>query len=56
MNFSNINKAEAKSNSVVQIDKENSFVFVFVRVEEGERTFIYVYTENGIYITKIEEL
>lgn len=57
INFASINRAEAKTNNVVlQIDKENSCFFVFVRVQEGQRRFIYVYTETGIYITKIEEL
>ncbi len=56
INFSGLNNAQASSKSVVQTNQGNKCLFIFVRVQEGSRFFIYVYTEGGTYIMKYEDL
>lgn len=45
--------ANTKSSAVLNSKKLDIIV---VRTQEGERTYINIYTDNGIFITKFEEL
>ncbi len=55
--FSSVENAEAKATTNVTIISESqNFGLQFVRVVENNVRYIYIYTEGGIYITKIEEL
>ncbi len=46
-------KAGTKSNVSVSSEK---FDLVVVRTVEGDKTYINIYTDNGIFVTKFEEL
>ena len=55
--FSSVKNAEATTSSEVTISSaEQTWWLNFVRVVEDGKRFIYIYTEGGIYITKVEEL
>jgi hypothetical protein len=54
----NIENAKAASNKMVvssSIEKKDWLVFTRV-VEQNGESFIYVFTEGGVFITKYEEL
>ncbi len=54
--FFNVNDSNANINSTSQLSSvSSSDFFIFVRVQEGARSFIYVYTDGGVYLTKYEE-
>lgn len=54
--FSSVQNAEASVSSEVSISANQNWWFNIVRVVENGKNFLYIYTEGGIYITKVEEL
>ena len=56
VNLTGTNNAQANTNKTATVSNENSCLLVFVRVQEGARVFIHVYTSGGTYIMKYEEL
>jgi len=54
--FSSAQNSEAKTSTVTISSETQNFGLQFIRVVENNVRFIYIYTEGGIYITKIEEL
>lgn len=50
----NSSSAEAKTANVT-LESQSDWL-IFVRVVEPAGSFIYVYTEGGVFITKYEEL
>ncbi|MBK9334208.1 MAG: hypothetical protein IPM96_17815 [Ignavibacteria bacterium] len=54
--FSSVQTTEAKSSAVTISSETQTFGLQFVRVVENNVRYIYIYTDGGIYITKIEEL
>ena len=56
LNIVGVTKSEASVKSSVQISSVSSDFIIFIRVQEGNRRYVYIYTEGGIYISKFEEL
>lgn len=54
--FSSVQNAEASVSTEVSISANQNCWFNIVRVVENGKNYIYIYTEGGIYITKVEEL
>ncbi|MDQ3019740.1 MAG: hypothetical protein M3R36_04100 [Bacteroidota bacterium] len=52
----NPGKSEAKSNSNITITSEKADFFIVIRVLEQNKYYIYVYTYDGIFVSKMEEL
>ncbi|MEO6694332.1 MAG: hypothetical protein ABIY50_09850 [Ignavibacteria bacterium] len=49
-------KSEANTNTSLEITSAKADLFVIVRVRENGKRFLYIYTLDNIFITKIEEL
>ncbi|HQY21958.1 MAG TPA: hypothetical protein PLD63_13530 [Ignavibacteria bacterium] len=55
--FSSVQNSEAKTSEVAVLNSETQdFGLMFVKIVENGVDYIYIYTEGGIYITKVEEL
>ncbi|MBK8551765.1 MAG: hypothetical protein IPL53_12155 [Ignavibacteria bacterium] len=55
-NFFTVNQSVAGNSASLEMSSAKADLFIYVRVQEGERSFIYIYTGNGIYITKISDM
>ncbi|MEO8209232.1 MAG: hypothetical protein ABI840_01620 [bacterium] len=55
-NLFNSGNSEAKANSNISINSEKADIFIIVRTVENSRHYIYVFTYDGIFVSKMEEL
>lgn len=55
-NFFTVNRSVAGNSTSLEMSSAKADLFIYVRVQEGDRSFIYIYTGNGIYITKISDM
>lgn len=54
-NFFTVNQSVAGNSTSIEMSSARADLFIYVRVQEGDKSYLYIYTGNGIYITKIQE-
>ncbi|MBS1517555.1 MAG: hypothetical protein JSS91_05655 [Bacteroidetes bacterium] len=54
--FASVRNTEAKSLNSVSVETKSDFLNLIKVTESDGREYIYIYTEGGIFITKVEEL